>query len=69
MQPIVTSRGRRVWQLALSVAFAALGIWALADAKYVIGGFYLAFSVGWLSFAAKGWRTATRERQRARLRP
>jgi hypothetical protein len=64
----VTSRGIRIWQLFLSVGFAALGIWAFAEAKYISGVIYVVFSVSWLVFAAKGRIGATRERQRARLR-
>jgi len=60
----VTSRGIPIRELGIAVAYATLGIWGLIEAKYLIGWSSLAFSVGWLSFAAKGWLAATRERQR-----
>ena len=40
-------------QLFLSVAFAVLGIWGLAQAKYFSGAIYLVFGVAWLLIAAK----------------
>jgi len=43
------------------VGFAALGIWGLAQAKYVSGAIYLVFGVAWLLIAA-------RARQHARSR-
>jgi hypothetical protein len=66
---IVTSRGMRIGQLVLSVAFAGLGIWALGEGDHVKGAFYLSISVAWLLVAAfKDRSVAARERQRARLR-
>jgi hypothetical protein len=59
----------RIGQLVLSVAFAALGIWALAEARYGTGAFYLAISVAWLLIAAFRDRlVAARKRQRASIR-
>lgn len=43
------------------MAFAALGIWGLAQAKYVSGAIYLVFGAAWLLIAA-------RAQQRARSR-
>lgn len=66
---IVTSSGMRIGQLVLSVAFAALGIWSLADGEHFKGAFYLVISVAWLLTAAfKDRLVAARKRQRARLR-
>jgi hypothetical protein len=65
----MTSRQFRIGGLALSAAFAALGIWALAEAKYGTGTFWLVISVGWLLLAFFRDRfVAARERQRSRLR-
>lgn len=65
----MTSRQLRIGGLVLSAAYAALGLWALAEAQYGTGAFWLVMSVAWLlltffrdKFAA-AW-----ERQRARLR-
>jgi len=44
----VTPRQFRIGGLVLSAAFAALGIWALAEAKYGTGAFWLAISVAWM---------------------
>lgn len=66
----MTSRQFRIGGLGLSAAFAALGIWALAEARYGTGAFWLAISVAWLLLAFfRDKLVAARERQRARLRP
>ncbi len=65
----MTSRQFRIGGLVLSAAFAALGIWALAEAKYGTGTFWLVMSVAWLLLAFfRDEFVAARERQRARLR-
>jgi hypothetical protein len=67
---IATSRGTRIGQLVLSVAFAGLGIWSLAEGDHLKGTFYLAISVAWLLIGAFRDRlVAVRKRQRSRLRP
>jgi len=48
----MTSRQFRIGGLVLSAAFAALGIWALAEAKYGTGTFWLVMSVAWLLLAS-----------------
>lgn len=59
----------RIGQIVLSVAFASLGIWALAEGDHFKGAFYLASSVAWLLIAAFRDRlVAARKQQRARLR-
>jgi hypothetical protein len=66
----MTSRQFRIGGLGLSAAFAALGIWALAEARYGTGTFWLVISVAWLLLAFfRDKLVAARERQRARLRP
>ena len=47
----MTSRQFRVGGLVLSAAFAALGIWVLAEAKYGTGAFWLVVSAMWLLLA------------------
>jgi hypothetical protein len=65
----MTSRQFRIGGLVLSAAFAALGIWALAEARYGTGTFWLVISVAWLLLAFfRDKFVAARERQRARLR-
>lgn len=65
----MTSRQFRIGGLVLSAAFAALGIWALADAEYAKGAFWLAISVGWLLLASfRDKFVGAQERRRARLR-
>jgi hypothetical protein len=65
----MTSRQLRIGGLVLSAAFAALGIWALAEAKYGTGTFYLAISAAWLLIAAfRDSLVAARKRERVRLR-
>jgi hypothetical protein len=65
----VTSRSVRIGQLFLAVAFAGLGIWALAKGEHFKGVFYLAASVAWVLIAAFRDRlVAARKRQRAGLR-
>lgn len=44
----MTSRQFRIGGIVLSVAYAALGIWALAEAKYGTGTFWLVMSAAWL---------------------
>jgi hypothetical protein len=60
----------RIGQIVLSVAFAGLGIWALAKGDHFGGVFYLAVSVAWLLNGAFRDRfVAARKRQRgARFR-
>lgn len=59
----------RIGQLALSVAFAGLGIWSLAKGDHLEGAFYLAIGIAWLLIAAFRDRlVAARKRQRAHLR-
>jgi len=51
------------------VANASLGIWALADADYGTGAFWLAIGVAWLLLAFfRNKLVGARKRQRARLR-
>lgn len=65
----VTSCRMRIGQLVLSVAFAGLAIWSLAEGDHLQGALYLAISAAWLLIAAfKDRLVATRKRQRARLR-
>lgn len=65
----MTSRQLRIGGLVLSAAFAALGIWALTEARYGTGTFWLVMSVAWLVLAFyRDKILAARERQRARLR-
>jgi hypothetical protein len=47
----MTSGQFRIGGLVLSAAFAALGIWALAEAKYGTGTFWLVMSVAWMLLA------------------
>jgi hypothetical protein len=61
----------RIGQLALSVAFAGLGIWSLTKDKgdHLEGAFYLAIGIAWLLIAAFRDRlVAARKRRRAHLR-
>lgn len=51
----MTSRQLRFSRLFIGVMFAGLGIWALADARYAFGAFWLAASVAWLLMAAFEW--------------
>jgi hypothetical protein len=65
----MTSRQFRIGGLFLSVAFAGLGIWSIADGAHVKGAFYIAISVAWLLLAFFRDRfVATLGRQRARIR-
>lgn len=65
----MTSRQFRIGGLILATAFAALGIGALAEARYATGAFWLVISVAWLLLALFRDKFVTaRERQRARLR-
>jgi hypothetical protein len=65
----MTSLQFRIWGLVLAAAFAALGIWALAEARYGTGAFWLVASVAWLLLALfRDKFVAARERQRGRLR-
>lgn len=66
----MTSRQFRIGGFLLSVAFAILGIWALAQAKYGTGTFWLVMSVAWLLLAFfRDNLAGARERHRTRLRP
>jgi hypothetical protein len=59
----------RIGKLVLSVAFAGLGIWSIAEGDHLKGAFYLAASIAWLLIVAFRDRlVAARQRQRARLR-
>jgi hypothetical protein len=65
----VTPRSFLISRIVLCVAYVGLGVWGLADGKYLFSGFYLAFSVAWLLMALSGNNfAAERERQRARVR-
>lgn len=65
----MTSRQFRMGGLVLSAAFAALGIWAITEARYGTGTVWLVVSVAWLVLAFfRDKILAARERQRARLR-
>jgi uncharacterized membrane protein YccC len=46
----MTSR-QRIRGLIFAAAFAALGIWALAEARYGTGAFWLVIGVAWLLLA------------------
>ncbi len=61
--------GMRIGQLVLSVAFAGLGIWSLAEGDHLKGAFYLVIGIAWLLIATFRDRlVAARKRQRASLR-
>jgi hypothetical protein len=65
----MTSRQFRIGGLIISVGFAALGIWALAEGRYATGAFQLVLSAGWLLLAFfRDKLVAARERQRTRPR-
>jgi hypothetical protein len=65
----VTSRQFRIGGLVLAAANAALGIWALAEANYSTGAFWLVISVAWLLLAFfRDKFIVAWERKRARLR-
>jgi hypothetical protein len=65
----MNSRQFRIGGLLLTAAYIALGIWALAEAKYGTGAFWLVMGVAWLLLALfRDKLVATRERQRARFR-
>lgn len=64
----MTSRQFRIAGLALSAAFAALGIWALAEARYGTGALWLLLSVGWMLNARfPNYTLRAQERRRQRL--
>ena len=65
----MTSRQFRIGGLVLSAGFAALGIWAIAQAEYAFGAAWLVFSGMWLlqAFFRDRW-VAAWERQRDRFR-
>lgn len=66
----MTSRPFRIGGLILSAAYAALGIWALAESKDGTGMFWLVMSVAWLLLAFfRGKFVTAWKRQRARSRP
>jgi hypothetical protein len=63
----MTSRQFRVGGLVFSAAFAALGIWALAEARYGTGTFWFVMSVAWMLnalFRNNTLRAQERRRQR-----
>jgi alpha-beta hydrolase superfamily lysophospholipase len=63
----MTPRQFRIGGLVLSAAFAILGIWALAEAKYGSGTLWLVMSVAWVllaSFRNNTLRAQERRRQR-----
>lgn len=47
----MNSRQFRIGGIFLAAANAALGIWALAEAKYATGAFWLVMGVAWLLLA------------------
>lgn len=51
----MTSRQSRLYRLFISVLFAGFGIWALADAEYLMGAFWVVASVAWLLTVAFNW--------------
>lgn len=64
----MTPRQFRIGGLVLSVANAAFGIWALAEAKYGTGALWLAMSVLWMLLALFSNNTLRmQERRRRRL--
>jgi len=65
----MTSRQYRIGGLVLSATFAALGIWALAEAKYGTGTLWLVMSVAWLllAFFRNESQQRAQERRRQRL--
>jgi hypothetical protein len=66
----MTPRQFRIGGLILSAAYAALGIWALAESNYGTGTFWLVMSVAWLLLAFfRGKFVAVWKRQRARSGP
>jgi hypothetical protein len=63
---IVTQHQLRIARFVLAVAFAGLGIWALAKADYGSGAMYIVFSAAWLLIALFSDRLAAmRDRRRA----
>ncbi|HXS34635.1 MAG TPA: hypothetical protein VN758_12760 [Solirubrobacterales bacterium] len=63
----MTPRQFRIGGIAFSAAFASLGIWALAEAKYGTGAFWLALSAAWMLnalFRNNTLRAQERRRQR-----
>ena len=63
----MTPRQFRIGGIVLSAAFASLGIWALAEAKYSTGTFWLVMSVAWMLnalFRNNALRAQERRRQR-----
>lgn len=64
----MTPRQFRIGGLVLSAAFAILGIWALAEAKYGTGTLWLVMSVAWVLLAFFRNNTLrAQERRRQRL--
>src|SRR6478609_8830199 len=64
---LMTSRQFRIGGLVLSAAFAALGILALAEARYGTATFWLVVSVAWMLlafFRNNALRAQERRRQR-----
>jgi hypothetical protein len=65
----MTSRQFRIGGLLLTAAYIALGIWALAEARYSTGAFWLVMGVAWLLLAFfRDKLVATWDRKRARVR-
>ena len=63
----MTPRQFRIGAIVLSTASAGFGIWALAEAKYGTGAFWLAMSVAWMLnalFRNNTLRAQERRRQR-----
>jgi hypothetical protein len=54
----------RISRFVLAVAFAGLGIWALAKANYVTGAIYIVFSSAWLLMGVVSDRLAARRVRR-----
>lgn len=64
----MTPRQFRIGGLVLSAAFAILGIWALAEAKYGTGTLWLVMSIAWVLLAFFRNNTLrAQERRRQRL--
>jgi len=62
----VSQNQLRISRFVFAVAFAGLGIWALAKADYVTGAIYIVFSAAWLLMGVFSDRLAAmRDRRRS----